>query len=193
MSQPELILASGSSYRRQQLLRLGLDCRSLAPDVDETPHRDEDPANLAMRLALRKAKAVALRCAGTCIIAADQVAACAGQLIGKPGSAAAQQSQLLSCSGQQVSFYTALVVIDANNAVHTHLDTTVCHVRALNEDEVARYVALEPAYDCAGGFKVEGLGITLFERIISDDPTALIGLPLLALCRILRGIGLPIV
>lgn len=193
MPPPELILASGSSYRRQQLLRLGLDCRSQAPEIDETPHRDEDPANLAMRLALRKAKAVALQFPGTCIIAADQVAACAGQLIGKPGSAAAQQRQLLSFSRQKVCFYTALALIDTKGAAHTHLDTTVCHVRALDEDEVARYVALEPAYDCAGGFKVEALGITLFERIVSDDPSALIGLPLLALCRILRCIGYTIV
>ena len=193
MPQPELILASGSSYRRQQLLSLGLDCRSLAPDVDETPHPDEDAANLAMRLALRKAQAVASRCPDSCIVAADQVAACTGQLIGKPGSAAAQQRQLLSFSGQNVSFYTALAIIDAKGAVHTHLDTTVCHVRALNGDEVARYVAREPAYDCAGGFKAEGLGITLFERIVSDDPSALIGLPLLALCRILRKIGYTIV
>ncbi len=189
MNPPELILASGSSYRRQQLERLGLHCRSQAPNVDESRLPGEAPAAMARRLAGLKASVIAALAPGACVIGADQVAACDSRVLGKPGSAPAQAAQLLSCSGKELRFHTALTVIDAGGTAHEHLDLTVCQVRELTAAEVERYVAAEPAYDCAGGFKVEGLGITLFERIASEDPSALIGLPLLALCRILRQLG----
>ncbi|MGE4070233.1 MAG: nucleoside triphosphate pyrophosphatase [Lysobacterales bacterium] len=189
MSAPELILASGSSYRRQQLERLGLHCRAQAPNIDESRLPGEAPAAMARRLAALKAGTVVAQARGACVIAADQVAACESRVLGKPGSAAAQSEQLLFCSGKELRFHTALTVIDASGTAHEHLDLTVCQVRELTAAEVERYVAAEPAYDCAGGFKVEGLGITLFERIESEDPSALIGLPLLALCRILRQLG----
>jgi len=193
MSLPELVLASGSSYRRLQLERLGLRCRSQAPNVDESRLPGEAPAAMAQRLAALKAGVIAAQSPGAGVIGADQVAACESRILGKPGSAAAQSAQLLSCSGRELRFYTALTVIDASGAAHNHLDLTLCHLRQLTADEVERYVAAEPAHDCAGGFKVEGLGITLFERIASEDPSALIGLPLLALCRILRKLGVAIV
>jgi len=189
VSAPELILASGSRYRRQQLERLGLHCRSQAPDIDESRLPGEAPAAMARRLAVLKAGVVAAQSSGAIVIGADQVAACDSRVLGKPGSAATQSTQLLSCSGRELHFHTALAVIEPSGAIHEHMDLTVCHLRELTAAEVERYVAAEPAYDCAGGFKVEGLGITLFERITSEDPSALIGLPLLALCRILRQLG----
>jgi septum formation protein len=190
MARPSLVLASGSRYRREQLLRLGLAVECVPPDIDETRLPGEAPAAMAQRLARAKAAAVeGLRPQGM-IIAADQVAELDGAVLGKPGSALAQQRQLAASSGRELRFHTALVVADAGSGeVRRHLDLTICRLRDLTEAEIARYVAIEPAHDCAGGFKVEGLGITLFERIDSEDPSALIGLPLIALCRILRKLG----
>jgi septum formation protein len=184
-----LLLASGSRYRRQQLLNLGLSIECDAADIDESPLALESPAHMAQRLARTKAEVVASRHPGACIIAADQVAALDQQILGKPGSAAAQAQQLQFSSNRELRFHTALTVIGPDRGVHEHLDLTSCRMRTLDDDVVARYVAAEPAYDCAGGFKVEGLGITLFERIDSQDPSALIGLPLIAVCRILRQLG----
>jgi len=145
---------------------------------------------MAQRLARAKAASVALRRKHAIIIGADQVAELDGEVLGKPGNAAAQQRQLASSSGRALRFHTALAVVDTTtNAWAEHIDLTVCHMRALGDAEIARYVAAEPAHDCAGGFKVEGLGITLFERIDSEDPSALVGLPLIALGRCLRAAG----
>lgn len=148
---------------------------------------------MALRLARSKARAVSECCPGAIVIGADQVAACHERILGKPGSATAQAHQLQSFSAQEVRFYTAISVIDHHNHEHSHVDLTRCQVRQISPEEIARYVEREPAHDCAGGFKVEGLGITLFERIQCEDPSALIGLPLLALCRILRHIGVTLV
>lgn len=190
MTAAALVLASGSRYRRDQLARLGLQALGDAPDIDESRLADEAPAQMARRLARAKATAVAARHGDALIIGADQVAALGAQIFGKPGSAAAQQQQLLRCSGQEVHFHTALAVLDSRSGrCLEHLDLTRCQLRPLDVDAIARYVAAEPAWDCAGGFKVETRGIALFERIVSDDPSALIGLPLIALCRLLREFG----
>jgi septum formation protein len=190
MLQPALVLASGSRYRREQLARLGLIAECVVPGIDESRLPDEPPAAMAQRLARAKAAAVERVRPHALIIAADQVAELDGAALGKPGSAMAQQQQLATGSGRELRFHTALVVADASTGeVRGHLDLTVCRLRDLSAAEIARYVAAEPAHDCAGGFKVEGLGITLFERIDSEDPSALIGLPLIAMCRMLRQFG----
>lgn len=189
-----VVLASGSRYRREQLARLGLTVECRAPDIDESALPGEAPADLAQRLALAKGRIVAPYFPGALVIGSDQVAECDGRRLGKPGSAEAQQAQLLACSGRELRFHTALAILDGTNG-HTglHLDQTVCRMRALGAEAIARYVAAEPAYDCAGGFKVESRGIALFEAIRSEDPSALIGLSLIALCRMLdaAGIALP--
>ncbi len=190
MPQPTLVLASGSRYRREQLLRLGLTVECVVPGIDESRLAGEAPAALALRLARAKAAAVEGVRPHAVIIAADQVAELDGAILGKPGSASAQQQQLAAGSGRELRFHTALVVADASTGeVRAHLDLTVCRMRDLSTAEIARYVVAEPAHDCAGGFKIEGLGITLFERIDSEDPTALIGLPLIVLCHMLRQFG----
>lgn len=194
MSPRRLVLASGSRYRREQLARLGLAAECRAADIDESPLAGELPPDTATRLALAKARAVAPHYPDALVIGSDQVAECAGRVLGKPGSAAAQQAQLLAASGRELRFHTALAILDtATGTAAGHLDLTVCTMRALTAEAIARYVAAEPAWDCAGGFKVEGRGIALFEAIRSEDPSALIGLPLIALCRMLdsAGIALP--
>ena len=124
------------------------------------------------------------------IIAADQVAARGEDILGKPGSAEAQRDQLMHSRGRELQFFSAVAVLDTRDGtLREHIDLTRCHMRELHADEVQRYVAGEPADDCAGGFKVEGLGIMLFDRIDSEDPSALIGLPLMALGRLLRASG----
>lgn len=189
MGLSSLVLASGSRYRREQLARLGLDAECVTPDIDESRLVGEAPSAMASRLARSKAQAVALRRAGALIIAADQVAELDGEVFGKPGNAAAQHRHLAAASGREFRFHTAVAVVNGSGERREHVDLTVCRLRVLTQPEIARYVAAEPAHDCAGGFKVEGRGITLFERIDSDDPTALIGLPMIALCRILREFG----
>lgn len=190
MAPPTLVLASGSRYRREQLARLGLAVECDAPDIDEARLPGEAAAAMASRLARAKAQAVAARHPESIIIAADQVAARGEDILGKPGSASAQRQQLLDSSGQELRFHSAVAVLDSRKgSLREHLDLTLCRMRALTAAQVERYVALEPAGDCAGGFKVEGRGIALFERIDSEDPSALIGLPLIALCRMLRDSG----
>ena len=191
-----LVLASTSRYRRELLARLGVHFRIQAPDIDETARHDEKPHALAERLALAKASAIAKVCPGALVIGSDQVAEVDGRTLGKPGSAEAARAQLAASSGRILLFHTALCVIDTRaDPVRVHAATDVTRVvfRALAADEIARYVAIEAPLDCAGSFKAEGLGITLFERIESGDPSALIGLPLIALARLLRaaGIALP--
>ncbi len=188
----DLVLASSSRYRRELLARIAPGCRQLAPDVDESQLPGEMPAELARRLAEAKARAIAARCPGALVIGSDQVADLAGTLLGKPGSMENAQAQLSACSGRQVVFHTAICLVDARNdpaAVHAETDTTRVFFRGLDDAVIARYIASEAPLDCAGSFKAEGLGITLFERIESVDPTALIGLPLIALCRLLRAAG----
>jgi len=188
----DLVLASTSRYRRELLARLTPNFRCIAPQVDETPLPDEAPAALAVRLAAAKAHAVASQTPAALVIGSDQVCDLDGRALGKPGNAAAAQAQLQACAGRAASFHTAVCLIDTRGTpqrAHAACDTTRVLLRALGADEIARYVAREQPLDCAGSFKCEALGIALFERIESLDPTALIGLPLIALSRLLREAG----
>lgn len=182
-----LWLASGSSYRRGLLARLGYPFAWRAPDVDESRHPGETPAALATRLAHAKALAIAQDEPGTLVIGSDQVCALGDDCLGKPGSAEAQAAQLARLSGQRVVFHTAVCIVCPADGFETaHLDETVCEFRKLTPSEIEAYVAAEPAYDCAGGFKCEGLGIALLDRLRAEDPTALVGLPLISVARTLR-------
>jgi septum formation protein len=193
---PGLILASTSRYRRELLARLTPAFRSVAPQVAEQARPGETPALLAQRLAREKASEVARRHPGTLVIGSDQVAELDGLAIGKPGSVDAACAQLAACSGRELLFHTAVCVVDARAdepRLQTAADLTRVLFRVLDADEISRYVAAEQPLDCAGSFKAEGLGIALFERIESIDPTALVGLPLIALAHMLRaaGVALP--
>ncbi|HET7359875.1 MAG TPA: Maf family nucleotide pyrophosphatase [Rhodanobacteraceae bacterium] len=190
-----IILASGSRYRGELLRRLLPAFEQCAPGVDEAPLPREAPAARAMRLAAAKAQAAASAAGAAIVIGADQVAALDGVLLHKPGDAAAACAQLALCSARAVDFHTGLCVLDTRGADvvrSIHLDTTRVRFRPLDADTIARYVAREQPLDCAGSFKCEGLGIALFEAIDSSDPTGLIGLPLIALARLLRDHGIEI-
>ncbi|WP_305804327.1 Maf family nucleotide pyrophosphatase [Stenotrophomonas sp. YIM B06876] len=183
-----LILASTSRYRRELLQRVGLAFDCARPEVDEAPLPGEAPAGTAKRLAHAKAAAVAARHPGSWVIGSDQVAELEGAALGKPGTVAAAHAQLAAMAGKTVLFHTAVCLINAGHSLHTVDLTRVC-LRPLQDAEIARYVAAEMPLDCAGSFKCEGLGITLFEAIHTQDPTALIGLPLIALSQLLRQAG----
>lgn len=193
MSPSKIVLASTSVYRRQLLTRLGVPFEAVAPDVDESIQPDEPVDALVGRLARSKAVSVRSHFPSSLIIGSDQVAALEGRILGKPGNRAANMLQLQSCVGRQVVFLTGLCVLDAQSGRDT---TTAVRVtvtfRDLSSAQIAAYVDRERAYDCAGGFRCEGLGIALFERIDSDDPTALIGLPMIALVRILHTYGMDV-
>lgn len=183
-----IILASSSVYRAELLGRLGLDFETLAPDVDETPQDGETGRTLADRLARGKAAAVAARRAGAIVIGSDQVAECKGRLLGKPGGREAAVEQLFFCSGSEIVFHTA-VSIRRDGDEHTDLVPTSVHMRRLEREQIERYVDADQPFDCAGAMKSEALGITLVERITSDDPTALIGLPLTRVVTLLARLG----
>ena len=186
-----LILASTSVYRRELLARLRLPFETARPDVDENPHGNERPRQLAERLAFEKARAVARRFPGHWIIGSDQVADLGGQSLGKPGSFERAADQLSAASGRSVAFHTAICLLrQQDNRVLRACDLTTVHFRALTAGEIDHYLHAEQPYDCAGSFKSEGLGIALLDAIHSDDPTALIGLPLIRTCRMLRAAGL---
>jgi septum formation protein len=192
----DLVLASTSRYRRELLVRIAPRFRVVAPQVDETLQANETPAALVARLAEAKARAVAVLCPGALVIGSDQVADLDGAILGKPDNVENAQSQLAASSGREVVFHTSICLLDARVSpprVHAAVDTTRVRFRTLGAEEIARYVAREAPLDCAGSFKSEGLGIALFERIDSQDPTALIGLPLIALCRLLRQAGVAVV
>ena len=193
LSEIDLVLASTSRYRRDLLARLTSNFRDVAPDIDENPLAGESSRDLAHRLAREKARAVAAKNPGAIVIGSDQTADLGGQLLGKPHTVENACAQLATCSARTVTFHTGLCVIDARAPVPniaTAQDLTRVHFRELDAAEIARYVEREQPLDCAGSFKCEGLGIALFERIESVDPTALIGLPLIALCRLLREAGI---
>jgi septum formation protein len=188
-----LILASTSRYRRELLARLGVEFEVAAPGVAEEHRASESPADRALRLATRKAQAVAARHPEALVVGSDQVAACAGRVLDKPGNAPRCCAQLAELSGHAAQFYTACVLLGGRAALHlAHIDTTTAVFRTLSAQEIARYVEREQPFDCAGGFKAEGLGIVLFECIESQDPTALIGLPLIWLAGALRAAGCPL-
>ena len=182
-----LILASTSSYRRVLLQRLRRPFTAVAPKVDEAALPGEGPRVRAARLALAKARAVAEREPGALVIGSDQVCALGDVVLGKPGDAANNRLQLQQLSGRTATFFTATsLVCVASGLWLQHVDTTICVFRTLTDDEIVAYVAAEKPFDCAGGFKAEGLGISLFERIDSQDPSGLIGLPLIWLAGALR-------
>lgn len=185
-----LVLASTSQYRRQLLERFHLPFTVHSPGIDESPLAGEEPVALAHRLAKAKAEAVALRYPDSVIVASDQVAVLGNATLGKPGTAAAAMKQLAAANGAQVAFQTAVHVIVPQQQRHeAHVDTTLVKFRTLSNEEISRYVETEMPLDCAGAFKAEALGITLFERIDSTDPTALTGLPLIWLAGALRRAG----
>lgn len=188
---PPLILGSTSPYRRELLARLGIPFSVAAPGIDESSEPGERPADTALRLAAAKARTVAHRHADALVIGSDQVADCAGRAIGKPQDRARAIAELGRLSGQTVVFHTGLALIHApSGRIQTALVPVTSRFRTLRDDEIGAYLDRDAPYDCAGGVKSEGLGIALFESITSDDPTALIGLPLIALCRMLRAEGL---
>lgn len=188
-----LILASTSPYRRALLARLGLPFLIESPQVDEAAARGESPADRAARLAAAKARAIAQRHPDALVIGSDQVAALGDSVLDKPGNADRCRAQLAALAGQTANFYTACALVGLDAGIeHLHTDVTRVVARALTPDEISRYVEREQPFDCAGGFKVEALGISLFERVESQDPTALVGLPLIWLASALRGAGLAV-
>lgn len=185
-----LILASTSRYRRELLSRLGLPFEVAAPDVDETPHPAETPHSLALRLAKAKAHAVAQIHPQALVLGSDQVADLNGTPLGKPGSHERAVAQLLQMSGHRVIFHTAVALVClATGLEETDVVQVGVQFRVLSEAEIERYLRAEQPYDCAGSAKSEGMGISLLEAIHSDDPTALIGLPLIRTCALLRSAG----
>lgn len=190
---PGLVLASSSPYRRVLLERLGLTFDCAAPDIDESPRTDETARELTRRLALGKAQALAGRFTDHLIIGSDQVLLLDGQPVSKPGNHAAARQQLRRCSGRTVEFTTSLCLFNSRTGAY-QLASEPFHVsfRELDEDSIERYLLREQPYDCAGSFKMEGLGITLFRALRGDDPNSLIGLPLIRLCEMLRQEGVPL-
>lgn len=188
-----LILASTSRYRRELLERLRLPFHIARPDVDESPLAGETPPALARRLARAKAAAIAVQHPDSWILGSDQVAVLGPKALGKPGTRENAIAQLRAMSGQEAVFHTAICLLRNDGPALEAMDTTRVHFRDLQVGEIERYVDAEQPLDCAGSFKSEGLGIVLFDRIESSDPTALIGLPLIATSRLLReaGFGLP--
>ncbi len=189
--QRPLVLGSTSRYRRELLLRLNLPFDVAAPDVDETPAPGEAPRALALRLALAKARAVAQQHPDAVVIGSDQVADLAGAPLGKPGTHERATAQLRQMRGHTVVFQTAVAVVcSATGFEQVDLAPVQVQFRDLTDEEIERYLRAEQPYDCAGSAKSEGLGIALLDAIHSDDPTALIGLPLIRTCRMLRAAGL---
>jgi len=186
---PPLILASTSPYRRMLLERLGVPFSVEGPGVSEATVAGESPVQRARRLAEAKAQAVAMRHPEAIVIGSDQVAAAGEMLLEKPGTLTRAREQLALLSGAQARFYTACAIAAPGRFSAVHLDETRVFFRALSAAEIERYVVRETPLDCAGGFKVEALGIALFERIESTDPTALIGLPLIWVGALLRRLG----
>ena len=189
MTCPRLILASTSRYRRELLQRLRLPFDVAAPETDESALPGEPPQALARRLAAAKATAIASQIPGAWVIGSDQVAELDGTALGKPGTREAAVSQLASMSGREVVFRTAVSVVRGDGRAFHAEDATIVRFRGLDDAEIGRYVDAEQPFDCAGSFKSEGLGIVLFDAIVSQDPTALIGLPLIATADLLRRAG----
>lgn len=191
-----LILGSSSRYRRELLSRLQIPFETIAPEIDETPLPGEPPEITAQRLAQAKAEAISSRIPNSLVIGSDQVATLDGQQIGKPGSHENALQQLQIMRGRTVVFYTALCLRDGrqpphSNATQTQNVKTFVTFRNLPDNELDAYLHIEQPYDCAGSAKNEGLGIALIEKIESTDPTALTGLPLIALTTMLRQAGVP--
>lgn len=185
-----VVLASTSPFRRELLKRLGISFETAAPDVDESPRGDETPDALVQRLSEAKARAVGESCSGL-IIGSDQVATTGTDILGKPGTHESAVAQLQLLSGKSVTFHTGLCLLDSGSGEY-QLDVVPFRVvfRQLDGDRIERYLQHDRPYNCAGSFKSEGLGITLFERLEGDDPTALVGLPLIRLTTMLARAGM---
>ncbi|MEE4638854.1 MAG: Maf family nucleotide pyrophosphatase [Wenzhouxiangella sp.] len=186
---PRLVLASSSPYRQALLERLRVRFSVVAPEVDESPLEGEAPAALALRLARIKAETGAGLAPGAVVIGSDQVAECEGRALGKPGSSERARSQLQQLQGRTVHFHTAVCVTDGSVA-HVENVPTLVRMRPLTVEQIRRYVAQEQPLDCAGAFKSEALGISLIQSLESEDPTALIGLPLIATIRLMERFGI---
>ena len=190
---PRVILASTSAYRRGLLARLGVPFECLPPGCDEQRLAEEPARALAVRLARLKSEAVAALHPDAVVIGSDQVAVRGPEILGKPGTVERCTQQLQASSGHEVAFLTAVHVVDGRRGrAESHLDQTIVRFRQLGADEIARYIAADAPLDCAGGFKAESLGIALFERIESVDPTALTGLPMIWVSAALRRAGIPV-
>jgi septum formation protein len=188
---PPVLLASGSTYRQALLKRILAHFDCVAPDIDEARSADEAPSTSALRLAGLKAAVCAKSRPDAIVIGSDQVPALGPDSFGKPGTHERAVEQLRKCSGQSVIFYTAVSVVGPDGKpVESHTDQTTVRFRSLSDDEIEAYLRAEKPYDCAGSFKAESLGITLFESIESADPTAIQGLPLIWLCDCLRRRGI---
>jgi len=191
-ARPEIILASTSPSRKQLLARLGIAFETLAPDIDETRHENETADHLVRRLSEAKARAIG-PAGKALVIGADQVAVAGSAILGKPGSHASATTQLQQLSGQAVTFLTGLCLLNSGTG-ELQLDVVPYRVyfRQLDTARIERYLQHDRPYNCAGSFKSEGLGITLFERMEGDDPTALVGLPLIRLTGMLARAGFPL-
>jgi len=187
-SQNPLILASGSKYRANLLSRLQLPFVGIAPNLDESALPDEPVRALTQRLALAKAQHLAHQHPNRWVLGSDQAASAQGRILGKPGTFERATEQLNFLSGKVVEFFTAVALV-RDEQVFTALDVTTVQFRILNSNEISRYLRAESVLDCAGSFKCEGLGISLFESIRSEDPTGLIGLPLITVRRLLAQAG----
>lgn len=186
----KIILASTSAYRRMLLERLQLPFEVAHPEIDEAPLPDELPPSTAARLAVEKARAVGARWQDALVIGSDQVAYIGSETFGKPGTVERAIDQLRRMSGKTVMFHTALALFNTRTGeIRTEAAPTRVQFRVLSDDEIVRYVEKERPLDCAGSAKSEGLGITLLDSLSGDDPTALVGLPLIALSRMLRAEG----
>ncbi len=194
---PRLILASSSPYRKELLSRLRFPFETMVPNIDETAHADETPPATALRLAKNKASVIATHASGALVIGSDQVATMDGEQIGKPGNHDNALRQLQKMRGRSVIFHSALCLLDSrkhheeDGAIQVENITTLVTFRNLPDHELDAYLRIEQPYDCAGSAKNEGLGIALIEKIESTDPTALTGLPLIALTTMLRRAGMP--
>lgn len=190
----KIVLASSSTYRQALLKKLGLKFNAVSPGVVETPHFDESPESQALRLAKEKAAAVAPRFPDSLIIGSDQVAVLNGKQLVKPMTRDKAIRQLRESSGRCVAFYTAVCVLNAaTGEMKTDIDRCAVYFRTLSDQEIERYVDRERPFDCAGGFKSEGVGIVLFEKFEGKDPNALIGLPLIRLARLLASFRVEVI
>jgi septum formation protein len=190
MSQPPLVLASTSPFRRALLERLGIPFATALPNVDETMQPDEAPRDMVLRLALTKARSVAPSHPSALVIGSDQVACIDGRVLGKPGDRARAIEQLTRSSGREVVFYTGLCLLNTSTRrAQRYCEPFRVHFRKLSHEQIEGYVDREKPFNCAGSFKSEGLGIALFKRLEGDDPSALVGLPLIVLIRMLESEG----
>jgi septum formation protein len=192
MNAPRIILGSGSSYRRQLIEKLKLKFEQTSPDIDETPHLGESGPDLCQRLARQKAEVIALRHPRAIIIASDQCAVLDSVILGKPGTRDNAIAQLQACAGKTVRFFTALCVYDGRSEFLDTIDTFDVTFRNLTQQQIERYVDADQPLDCAGSFKSEGYGITLFSSLSGNDPNTLIGLPLIKLIDLLEKVGISV-